>query len=217
MFRSYEPGRDGYVTLIANYLPLQDPYGGPNYFKLDPNAVYEIHVTNDGGAVENMTFQFEFQTTLDDNQFTVGGKKVSIPLVQNGGADVQRPNSAALNVHEKYTLGVIRGPRRRAAPRQPVDQPDQAAARRSTSRSTTSAPRPSPNYIAYANKHIWDIQIPGCTGTGRVFVGQRKDPFVGQPGRDVRPREHQVSRGRVESRRPSSRPSTRWPTRTSPR
>ena len=48
MFRSYEPGRAGYVTLVANYLPLQDPYGGPNYFKLDPNAVYEIHLSNDG-------------------------------------------------------------------------------------------------------------------------------------------------------------------------
>ena len=35
MFRSYEPGRDGFVTLIANYLPLQDSYGGPNYFTLD--------------------------------------------------------------------------------------------------------------------------------------------------------------------------------------
>ncbi|MEO6566599.1 MAG: DUF4331 family protein, partial [Casimicrobiaceae bacterium] len=63
MFRSYQAGRDGFVTLVANYLPLQDPYGGPNYFKLDPNGVYEIHVTNDGGAVENLTFQFKFQTT----------------------------------------------------------------------------------------------------------------------------------------------------------
>src|SRR5579884_4177414 len=50
MFRSYETGRDGYVILVANYLPLQDPYGGPNYFHLDPNALYEIHVSNDGGA-----------------------------------------------------------------------------------------------------------------------------------------------------------------------
>jgi len=31
MFRSYEAGRSDYVTLIANYLPLQDAYGGPNY------------------------------------------------------------------------------------------------------------------------------------------------------------------------------------------
>src|SRR4029078_6247744 len=34
------------------------------------------------------------------------------------------------------------------------------------------------DYVAYANKHIWNISIPGCSGTGRVFVGQRKDPFV---------------------------------------
>src|SRR5215213_2534199 len=93
MFRSYEPGRDGYVTIVANYLPLQDPYGGPNYFKLDPNAVYEIHVTNDGGAVENLTFQFRFQTTNDDNAFNVGGKSVSIPLVQNGSGPVNSRNS----------------------------------------------------------------------------------------------------------------------------
>ena len=176
MFRSYEPGRDGYVTLVANYLPLQDPYGGPNYFKLDPNAVYEIHVTNDGGAVENITFQFGFQATLDDNQFTVGGKKVSIPLVQNGSGDVNSPNSSALNVHEKYTLTVIRGPRRSGIP-VPV-------ANLTTGGATFDKPvdyigtKTVSNYIAYANKHIWDIQIPGCAGTGRVFVGQRKDPFV---------------------------------------
>ena len=40
MFNSYESGRGNYVTLIANYQPLQDPYGGPNYFKMDPNALY---------------------------------------------------------------------------------------------------------------------------------------------------------------------------------
>ena len=39
MFMSYESGRAGYVTLVANYLPLQDPYGGPNYFKLDPERL----------------------------------------------------------------------------------------------------------------------------------------------------------------------------------
>ncbi|MEO5880856.1 MAG: DUF4331 family protein, partial [Caldimonas sp.] len=38
MFNSYEQGRAGFVTLVANYLPLQDAYGGPNYFKLDSNA-----------------------------------------------------------------------------------------------------------------------------------------------------------------------------------
>jgi len=50
MFRSYETGRSGYVTLIANYIPLEDPFGGPNYFNLDSNAVYEIHINNNGDA-----------------------------------------------------------------------------------------------------------------------------------------------------------------------
>ncbi|MBI4639604.1 MAG: DUF4331 family protein, partial [Candidatus Tectomicrobia bacterium] len=48
MFNSYESGRQGFVTLIADYLPLQDPYGGPNYFSLDPEALYEIHIDNNG-------------------------------------------------------------------------------------------------------------------------------------------------------------------------
>ena len=55
MFRSYEPNRAGYVTLIANYLPLQDAYGGPNYFAMDPNALYEIHIDNNGDAREDLT------------------------------------------------------------------------------------------------------------------------------------------------------------------
>jgi hypothetical protein len=54
LFRSYEAGRDGMVTLIANYLPLQDAYGGPNYFALDPNALYEIHIDNTGDAKEDL-------------------------------------------------------------------------------------------------------------------------------------------------------------------
>ncbi len=66
MFRSYENGRSNYVTLIANYIPLQDPYGGPNYFAMDPNALYEIHVDNNGDAVEDISFQFRFKNNLAD-------------------------------------------------------------------------------------------------------------------------------------------------------
>ncbi len=176
MFRSYEPGRKDYVTIVADYLPLQDPYGGPNYFKLDSNALYEIHIVNDGGARENLTFQFRFQNALDDNQLLIGGKKVSIPIVQNGTDDVNAPASSALNVHETYTLDVIRGPRRAGTP-EPVinaasggttfDKPVDNIGEKTIS-----------NYETYASKHFWMIKVPGCAGTGRVFVGQRKDPFV---------------------------------------
>lgn len=39
MFRSYQAGRSDFTTLIANYVPLQDAYGGPNYFMMDPDAL----------------------------------------------------------------------------------------------------------------------------------------------------------------------------------
>ncbi|MGS0759293.1 DUF4331 family protein, partial [Roseateles sp. GG27B] len=60
MFMSYETGRTDYVTMIANYSPLQDAYGGPNYFALDPDALYEIHLDTNGDAKEDLTFQFRF-------------------------------------------------------------------------------------------------------------------------------------------------------------
>src|ERR1700716_1463008 len=58
VFNSYEAGRAGDVTFLANYVPLQDAYGGPNFFTLDPDAVYRIHVDNAGNGVESLTFEF---------------------------------------------------------------------------------------------------------------------------------------------------------------
>ena len=63
MFRSYEPGRENFITFIANYNPLQDAYGGPNYFTLDPKALYEIRIDNNGDARPDLTFQFRFDNT----------------------------------------------------------------------------------------------------------------------------------------------------------
>jgi len=101
---------------------------------------------------------------------------VSIPLVQNGAKDVTESGSSALNVHETYTIDLIRGPRRAGA-RQPIVN---------TTKGGTTFDKPVDNigsktisnYLSYSNKHVWDIRIPGCDGIGRVFVGQRKDPFV---------------------------------------
>src|SRR3984885_15006837 len=63
MFRSYEPGRSGYVTFIANYIPLQDAYGGPNYFSLDPKDVYEIQGDNDFARTADMRLELSFTHT----------------------------------------------------------------------------------------------------------------------------------------------------------
>lgn len=74
-FRSYEAQRDGFVTLIANYNPLQDPYGGPNYFSLSPDAIYEIHIDNTSDAKEDLTFQFRFTQCLGNE-----GKGIALPI-----------------------------------------------------------------------------------------------------------------------------------------
>ncbi|MDC8758848.1 DUF4331 domain-containing protein [Janthinobacterium fluminis] len=175
MFRSYEPGRDKFVTLVANYVPLQDPYGGPNYFALDPDALYEIHIDNNGDAREDLTFQFRFANSIKDAQFTVGGKKVSIPLVINGGA-IDGVNPPGINVRETYGVTVVRGDRRHGS-RAAVTNADGGAAVFDKPIDNIGA-KSIPEYAKYAAKHVYNVHIPGCATPGRMFVGQRKDSFV---------------------------------------
>ncbi|CAN5427843.1 DUF4331 domain-containing protein [soil metagenome] len=174
MFNSYESGRGAYVTLVADYLPLQDAYGGPNYFKLDPNALYEIHIDNNGDAKEDITFQFRFKNALKAKTLAIGGQNIAIPLTQFGG--VTAPNAAALNVNETFTLDIIRGDRRTGS----------KASVTNAANASVTFDKPSdnigtktiPNYAAYAAQHIYTVNIPGCNAQGKVFVGQRKDPFA---------------------------------------
>jgi hypothetical protein len=176
MFKSYEAGRSNFMTVVANYQPLQDAYGGPNYFSMDPDALYEIHFDNVGDGKEHLTFQFRFTNTNKDAQFTVGGKKVSIPLVQNGGGDIATVNSPNSNLRETFEVTMVTGDRRKGK-REPVKNADTGSA-------TFDKPvdnignKTISNYPAYAAKHIVNIAIPGCSVPGRMFVGQRKDPFV---------------------------------------
>ncbi|MGO8876809.1 MAG: DUF4331 domain-containing protein [Acidimicrobiales bacterium] len=55
------------VTMIANYVPLQLPPAGPNFYEFGDDVLYEIHVDNDGDGKADVTFQFEFHTTMNDD------------------------------------------------------------------------------------------------------------------------------------------------------
>src|SRR3954467_1397099 len=78
---------------------------------MDPNAAYEIHIDNNGDAVEDLTFQFRFQNKLNNVSLGIGGKSIAIPLIQAGAvASVNDPN---LNVNESYTVTLVRGDRRK--------------------------------------------------------------------------------------------------------
>ena len=173
MFTSYEPGRSDYVTLVANYQPLQNPYGGPNYFTMDPNARYEIKVDNNGDAKPDLTFRFQFKNQLRNVALNIGPignqKTVSVPLRQVG--PIANPNDATINETESYTLDLVAG----------------TTVTRITNAATNATEfikpldnigtKSFPNYAGYAAQHQYEIRLPGGA-LGRMFVGQRKDPFV---------------------------------------
>ena len=175
MFRSYETNRSAYVTLVANYLPLQDPYGGPNYFDLDTSAVYEIHIDNNADAVEDVTFQFRPSTLVKDLSVPVGNMMVPVPLINIGQIGPDAGATAALNREESFSVNIIRGDRRNGAGQAISNAADGTVMFRKPVDNIGS--KSIPQYATYANNHIYDIVIPGCDN-GRMFVGQRKDSFV---------------------------------------
>lgn len=175
MFRSYETGREGFVTLIANYLPLEDPYGGPNFFFLDPEALYEIHVDNNGDAVEDMTFQFRLNNAFQSRAVPVNGVNVPVPLINIGPfGPTPEANDANKNLIETYSLNLVRG-NRRTGQSQPVV--NMTAGGNSFRKPLDNIGTKSiPNYQQFADNHIFRVAIPGCA-EGRVFVGQRREGF----------------------------------------
>ncbi len=177
MFNSYETGRSGFTTLIANYQPMQDGFDGPNYHNMDPNALYEIHIDNVGDAHEHLTFQFRFQENVANGGAglteSVGGTAVEIAPMQNGAVSV--PHDPHLQVNETYTLTLVTGDRRSGTA---------AAITNAAGGSTFDKPADNigektiADYPTYAAKHIYAINIPGCPTPGKVFVGSRQDPFA---------------------------------------
>ena len=95
------PDASDTVTLIANFIPFQKPDGGPNFFSFDPNVVYEIHVDNNGDAVEDITYQWRFTTEVRN----------PATFLFNTGA-VTSLDDPDLNVRQFYRLTRIDGPRR---------------------------------------------------------------------------------------------------------
>src|SRR5579862_1065849 len=170
MFRSYEPGRSGYVTILANYIPFQDPQGGPNFYNMDENAIYKINIDNTGSGKASMVFSFIFKNTDQKLAVNAGGAKVAVPLLNIGPVSASGAN---LNVIQSYTVK-LGGPGK---------QPQWVLNAASKSNvfykpADNIGTKSIADYASYANSFVYDINIPGCSaGTGRVFVGQRKDSF----------------------------------------
>ncbi len=95
------PERPDRVVLAANFIPLEFPSSGPNYWKFDDNVLYEIMIDNTGDAVEDITYQFRFNTqVVNPNTFLYNTGQVT---------SITDPD---LNVRQFFTLTEVRGPRR---------------------------------------------------------------------------------------------------------
>jgi hypothetical protein len=152
LYAFVSPDQPETVTLIANFIPFQKPDGGPNFYSFDPNVVYEIHVDNNGDAVEDITYQWRFTTEVRN----------PATFLYNTG-QVTTLDDPDLNVRQFYRLTRVDGPRRTGtvtelSGRLPVPPPN-------------IGPRSTPNYGALGGG---TQQLPGNV---RVFAGQRDEGF----------------------------------------
>ena len=94
------------VTFILNVDPLLEPANGPNYFPFDPSVLYEMHVDNNQDGLDDVTFQFRFNTEIrDPNLFTgfVGGIAGIPPITSLSGA-----GSEGLSLRQTYTVTMVK-------------------------------------------------------------------------------------------------------------
>lgn len=141
------------VTLISNFIPLEAPQAGPNYYKFDDNVLYEIMVDNDADAVEDVTFQFRFRTeTRNRNTF-----------LYNTG-QVTSLDDADLNVRQVYSVTRIDGPRRQGRSQLIIDNVPVAP--------VNVGVRSFPDYASIAASAV--RQLPN---NGQVFAGPRDEGF----------------------------------------
>jgi hypothetical protein len=177
MFNSYEPGRTGFVTIVADYQPLEDPFAGPNYYTMDPEALYDININNNGNALPQIIFRFHFTNTIQNLTLPVNGVNIKVPLVNTGAIGIGA--TANSNVVETYTVEEITK----------TGKESKSAFLTNAADGSTIFTKPTDNigqktfgspadYESYADQFIYDVEIPNCATEGKLFVGQRKDPFV---------------------------------------
>ncbi len=156
LYAFVSPDAPDKVTILSNFIPLQEPAGGPNFFLFGDDVLYEIMIDTNGDGVEDVTYQFRFNTQTVDSPFG--------PSFLFNIGPVASLDSANLLVRQTYSVTKVTGPRRTGA---------------STVLGTGIrtpppyiGPESTPDYPALAAAAVTDL------GGGRkVFAGQRAEGF----------------------------------------
>jgi hypothetical protein len=142
------PDHPEMVTLIANYIPLEGPDGGPNFYNFGDDVLYEITVTNGGSVADAITYQFEFTTRYTDpNTF-----------LYNTGP-ITSLTSSSWNVRQHYSVTRIKNGHA------------QVLAHKLACPPVNVGVRSTPNYAALAAAAVHPLD------GGWVFAGQRREGF----------------------------------------
>lgn len=163
-FRSTEPGREGFVTLIANWIPFQEPSGGPHFYKFDDTVLYEIYIDNTGDGVEDVTYQFRFKTQFRNGDSILGMAAPNQALNGTGGIEPLITSLDDPDYNEPQRFSVTRIDRRG----KPV-----LLAKDLLTPPNNMGERTTPNYeTTLAQPAIYSLP-----NGGKVFAGQRDEGF----------------------------------------
>src|SRR5579862_111327 len=170
------PDRPDTVTLISNFVPLQDPPGGPNFFEFGDDVLYAIHIDNDGDGRPNISYLFRFTTRLrnpDTFLYNTGpitslgspnwNKRQFYSVMRVEGKDTTAYGTASSNGtahHRHHHKHHHHGLRTHVLGRNLACPP------------CNIGPRSTPNYAA-----LGQAAVHSLPGGASVFAGQRQDGF----------------------------------------
>jgi hypothetical protein len=150
LYAFISPDNPETVTIIANYIPLQAPDGGPNFFEFGDDVLYEIKIDNNGDGSPDVTYQFNFRS---ENQ-------IPTTFLYNDGP-ITSLDSASWNRRQFYTVARVDSSGRSDVLARNVPCPP-----------CNIGPLSTPNYAALASSAVHSL------GGGRqVFAGQRAEAF----------------------------------------
>jgi hypothetical protein len=145
------PDKSGTVTLLANWIPFEEPNGGPNFYPFEDGAYYDINIDNDGDAKADLTYRWTFATVDDRGTDTF--------LYDNGPVtSLTDPN---LLFKQTYTLTLLADG---------ATTGDEIA-------SGTVAPSFTGRSSMPKYSLLRDESIAQVTDGGQTFAGQSDDPF----------------------------------------
>ena len=143
------PDATSTVTFVANWIPLETPAGGPNFYKFGDDVLYRINIDNNGDAEDDIVYEFRFTTQIQNpNTF-----------LYNTGV-ISSLTDPHFNVRQTYSVTRIDGPQRTLLGDHLTTPPVNVGA------------RSTPNYDVLA-----DAAIHTLSDGSKVFAGQRDDPF----------------------------------------